>query len=387
MNQSSVRDSPPAISCPETKAATRKGMVVRWSLLLIGLAFLVLTMVLIDVGDRIESESRSAVVGVGRNVAAVGMTVGLIFGVSLLWINRRRRRALKRYPWVAWPMNYISTGRYEWVELLDQNRRPVSALILSTWPHDIGKLVNHKTTEVWFAGDPSKYGVISRPGGADIRYAYFSKGRQPPRLTYRPADPVGAIGRNEPEPPAAGYELTRARGGRLLMKPTGEHAVESARHGSKGDVRYPSPRMLRRALAFAFDWTLHLGVGLGGAVAVSPEFSAQAATQFDWKHVGVSPFIALGFWMAGSVFDRVVVQAVFHTTVGKALFGLRVIRPDNGEYPAFGKLLGVWLVDLYLALAFPIALVANSDAPGPDRVEDYFLPAVRRRDLHRREIG
>ncbi|MFD6463643.1 RDD family protein [Streptomyces roseolus] len=380
MTRSGVSGPPLAISYPATLAAARRGLVVRWSLLLIGLICAALTVVLINLGGRLESPSRSALVGVGRNLAAVGMTVGLILGLSLLWINHRRRRAINRYPWVAWPINYISTGRYEWVELLDDDRRPVATLILSTWPRDIGKLVNHQTSEVWFAGDPSKYGVVSRPGGADLRYAYHSERRQPPRLAFRQNTPISA--QSSTQSATASYELDRS-GGRLLMKPT---EVAESHHGSKGDARYPSPRLLRRVLAFAFDWVLHIAIGLGVAIAVSHEFSLQSAVHLDWKHVGVSPFLALGCWLAASAVDRVAVQAIFHTTVGKALFGLRVIRPDNGRYPAFGKLLVVWLVDLYLVVAFPIALIANSDAPGPERVEDYFLPAVRKRDVGRDSV-
>ncbi|MEV4128451.1 RDD family protein [Nocardia sp. NPDC049707] len=353
-------------------------MFVRWSLLLFGLACLALTALLIDRGEGIESATLSALVGVTRNLAAAGMTVGLIFGGVLLWINRRRRRALKRNPWVVWRMNYVTTGRYEWVELLDPNGQPVSALILSTWPKDIGKVFNHNTSEVWFAGDPTKYGVISRPGGGDLRYAYLSKTRPVPRWTFRTNNPEGEVGRDTPSPTSLARELTRERG-RVMMKPVGESA--GVRHGGSQDTRYPSPRLLRRALAFAIDWALHLGIGLGSAIAVSPEFSVEAATRFDWKHLGVSPIVALGFWMLSSAADRVGMQAIFHTTVGKAVFGLRVIRPDDGTFPSLGRLFAVWLVDLYLLLAFPIALVGNSDLPGPDRVEDYFLPAVRRRDI------
>ncbi|WP_433758537.1 RDD family protein [Nocardia sp. CA-135398] len=353
-------------------------------MLLFGLVCLALTAMLIDGGEGIESATMSALVGVTRNLAAVGMTVGLIFGGTLLWINRRRRRALKRNPWIVWRMNYITAGRHEWVELLDPNGQPVSTLILSTWPKDIGKVFDHKTSEVWFAGDPTKYGVISRPGGGDLRYAYFSRSRQPPRFSFREnragtrPDPEGS-----PPRPVREFQLTPDRG-RVLMKPVGESA--RVRHGGSQDTRYPSPRLLRRVLAFALDWALHLGIGLGSAIAVSPEFSIEAATRFDWKHLGVSPIVALGFWTLASVADRVGVQAIFHTTVGKAVFGLRVIRPDDGTFPSLGRLLAVWLVDLYLVVAFPIALVGNGDLPGPDRVGDYFLPAVRSRDLQRKEV-
>ncbi|WP_433681291.1 RDD family protein [Nocardia sp. CA-119907] len=376
MSHNKAPGVPPAISCPETKAAARRGAVGRWSLMLIGLVCLPLTVVLIDVGDRIESATLSRLVDFVRNLAAGGMTVGLIVGGVLIWINRRRRRAIRRYPWIVWRINYIATGRYEWVELLDRNGHVVSGLILSTWSKDIGKLVDRNTSEIWFAGDPAKYGVISRPGGSDLRYAYVSKLQPPPRWTFRTEEPKGDIGMGVPMTGVPKYELAR-ESGQLMMKPVGEPGATPARHGAKGDSRYPSPRMVRRVSAFAFDWVLHLGIGLGAAIALSPEFSFEAATRFDWKHLGVSPVIALGCWLLTSAVDRVLVQAVFHTTVGKALFGLVIIRPGDGTYPSFGRLLAVWLVNVYLVVAIPI------DGPGPDSIEDYFLPAVRRRDLQR----
>ncbi|MFI6997840.1 RDD family protein [Nocardia sp. NPDC050175] len=352
----------------------RKGSTVRWLLFLIGLGCLPLTVFLIDIQPRVTSKNLEKLVSLGINLSAATMTVGLILGGVLLWINRRRRKALKRYPWSSWPVNYIGTGRYEWVQLLDQNRQPVSTLILSTWPKDIGKLVNHNTSEIWFAGDPMRYGVISRPGGGDLRYAYRSSSRTPPQLTFRTNDPSDQPDRSTPPPPE--YQLTRERG-QISMKPVGDSHEQSKRHGGKDDNRYPSPRMLRRVLALIIDWMIHVGCGVGAAIAVSPEFSPEAAARHDWQHLGVNPVVAVGFFLAASAIDRIIIQSIFHTTIGKALFGLVVIRPQDGKYPSFGRLLAVWLFDVYL----PLAILGNG--AGPDRIGDYFLPAVRRRDVLR----
>ncbi|MGY4100125.1 RDD family protein [Nocardia sp. R16R-3T] len=331
-----------------------------------------------SVFDQPEVHGIKRIGAVAAQMTGLIFVFGTMFGAILVWINHRRRKAVRRYPWTSWQINYIATGRYEWVGLLDGNRQPVSTLILSTWPKDLGKLVNHNTDEIWFAGVPTKYGVISKPGGGDLRYAYFSRSRQPPRFSFRENRSGPRFDPEDSSPQSVReFQLTPDRG-RVMMKPVGE-PVE-VRHGGSQDTRYPSPRLLRRALAFGIDWVLHLGIGLGTAIALSPDFSVEAATRFDWKHLGVNPVIALGFWILASAVDRVAVQAIFHTTVGKAVFGLRVIRPDDGTSPSFGRLLAVWLVDLYLMVAFPIALVGN-DLPGPDRVEDYFLPAVRRRDI------
>lgn len=351
----------------------RKGVLVRWLLFLVGLACFPLTVVLIDIKDRVDS-NLSTVVSLGINLAAAAMTVGLILGGVLLWTNRRRRKALKRYPWLPWPVKYLSTGRYEWVQLLDQHRRPVSTLILSTWPRDIGKLVNHKTSEIWFAGDPMKYGVVSRPGGGDLRYAYRSRSRTPPQFTFRTTDSSTELDTSTASRPE--YQLTRERG-HTSMKPVGESQGKQKRHGAKDDARYPSPRTLRRTLAFIVDWVVHVGCGVGAALAIGPGFSPAAIARHDWQQLDVNPVAAVGFFLVASAVDRVVMQAIFHTTVSKALFGLVVIRPQDGTYPSFGRLLAVWLFDLYL----PIGVVGGGT--GPDELGDYFLPAVRRRDVAR----
>ncbi|MFI6045188.1 RDD family protein [Nocardia sp. NPDC051321] len=366
--------SPPASSCPETKIAIRKGRAVRWLLFLIGLGCLPLTVLLIDIQPRVASRNLETLVSLGINLSAGSMTIGLILGGTLLWIHRRRRKSLKRYPWLAWPVNYISTGRYEWVQLLDRNRQPVSTLILSTWPKDIGKLVNHSTSEIWFAGDPKRYGVVSRPGGSDLRYAYYSRSRTPPQLTFRTSNSSDQPDRSASPRPQ--FQLTRERG-YTSMKPVDELQGQPKRHGGRSDERYPSPRMLRRTLAFIIDWLIHVGCGVGTAIAVSPEFSPDAVRRQEWQHLGVNPVVAVGFFLAASAFDRIVVQSIFHTTVGKALFGLVVIRPQDGEYPSFGRLLAVWLFHVYL----PLGIFGNG--VGPDRIEDYFLPAVRWRDVRR----
>lgn len=160
------------------------------------------------------------------------------------------------------------------------------------------------------------------------------------------------------------------------MTPVDDSHEKPKRHGGKDDDQYPSPRMLRRVLAFIIDWMIHVGCGVGAAIAVSPEFSPDAVARHDWQHLGVNPVVAVGFFLAASAFDRIVIQSIFHTTIGKALFGLVVIRPQDGKYPSFGRLLAVWLLHVYL----PYGLLGG---PGPDQLEDYFLPAVRRRDVPR----
>ncbi len=340
--------------------------------LLTGLACLPLSLFLIDLRDRVTSEGAGAALGVSANLAAVFFVLGTIFGGVYARIRRRRRKALKRYPWTTWPINYISTGRNEWVELLDAQGQPVSALILSTWPKDVGKVVNQRTREIWFAGDPAKYGVVSRPGGTDLRYAYYSKSRQPPRFTFRDRESD-----SRPSAAARGYEMHR-EDGKIVMKGPGSGSPGSmGRYGRLDDPEFPSPRKLRRALAFALDMLIHIVCGTAAALVESPHAIA-AIRAGEWKHLEVNFLLAVGVWIGASFVDRVIIQAISHTTIGKAIFGLVAIQPDTGQTPSFGRLLAAWLFHLVL----PLAIFGNGE--GPDHWDYYFLPAVRRRDLNPR---
>ncbi|MBU3061546.1 hypothetical protein KO481_08420 [Nocardia sp. NEAU-G5] len=69
------------------------------------------------------------------------------------------------------------------------------------------------------------------------------------------------------------------------------------------------------------------------------------------------------------------IQAIVHTTIGKALFGLVALEPGTDRLPSFGRLLKNWLMGLWLIV------IALGDAAGPDDEGRYFLQAVRWRDL------
>jgi uncharacterized RDD family membrane protein YckC len=53
--------------------------------------------------------------------------------------------------------------------------------------------------------------------------------------------------------------------------------------------------------------------------------------------------------MAASFTNRVVVQSVWQRTVGKALFGLRIVREDTRGRVSFWPLVGWWLLGTVLA--------------------------------------
>ncbi|EOM75965.1 RDD family protein [Rhodococcus rhodnii] len=145
-------------------------------------------------------------------------------------------------------------------------------------------------------------------------------------------------------------------------------------HGARGDARYPSPRTLRRMLAFAVDWSLHAAVLVllfvtvplgGGAVGLVTPFAGHLLVSFA---------------------NRVVLQSVTQTTVGKALFDLRIIRSDNGQAADFAYLARTWLRGIPAATE-SVWKRGSSGFDFPNEVRGThpeFPCAVRTRDLKAR---
>ncbi|HWE92300.1 MAG TPA: RDD family protein [Pseudonocardiaceae bacterium] len=141
-------------------------------------------------------------------------------------------------------------------------------------------------------------------------------------------------------------------------------------HGSDKDPRYPSPRRLRRALGFTIDFVLHAGV-LVGAGYLSQRTPALANLAGIW---------ALVAWMAVSFVHRVLIQWPSQTTLGKAIFGLCLIRKDDGGRPRFGQLVKAWFAGIWAGISL-IGAIGGSGGGGDGDIADVFLPAVRRRDV------
>lgn len=324
-----METSSSAASWPATRAELRKGALLPWMALAAGVASIPASVIFISLGDPGHSHLAHRLSALGSILSIILFCTGVIGG-CMVWIRRRTRQILLRHPWLEYRVGHVTNGRYEWVELKDVNDTRISQLIVSSWVHQIGEVVDNGSSIVWFAGDPRKRGVLSTPGGANLRYAYYR----------------GDI--SEPK--------------RMDVREAG-----LARFGGKDDRRYPSPRTLRRVCAFAFDWLLHFG-------------TAAAVVIFGKGVIPLAGAVALGAWLTTSFVNRVILQGVFHTTVGKALFGLCVIQPGDGLFPSYGRLTKVWFMTLYFSVMLPLALFGG-DGPGPDNLSDYFLPAVRRRDL------
>lgn len=111
-------------------------------------------------------------------------------------------------------------------------------------------------------------------------------------------------------------------------------------HGAAGDPRYPSTSFLRMMLGFVMDLALHLGIAtIVVLVAVSQDL-------VGWSAIG----IFLGTFFGLSIVHRVFVQWLCHTTLGKWVTGLRVIREDTGGRPTLWLLTRAWLRGLWSTL-------------------------------------
>jgi uncharacterized RDD family membrane protein YckC len=141
-------------------------------------------------------------------------------------------------------------------------------------------------------------------------------------------------------------------------------------HGCAGDPRYPSPRRLRRVFGFTVDWLVHVACAVGVFFG-SEHVPSLAHLPTVWAVVA---------WLLVSFAHRVLVQAACGTTLGKALFGLRMIRPSDGRRPGVGQLAGAWLRGIWVSVVL-VGAVAGANADGDMAEDKTFLPVVRRRDV------
>ncbi|MDT0347581.1 RDD family protein [Streptomyces litchfieldiae] len=123
----------------------------------------------------------------------------------------------------------------------------------------------------------------------------------------------------------------------------------------------------RLVLATATDVLLTLGIGFVGARALAVE---------DLDFLGyLLPFVgcALAFSFVNHVFGMWLCRA----SVGKLLWGLRVVRVRDGGRPGFWRAVGRWLVGYVLLVL--MMMVEDGGGVG----EACGLRTVRRRDLRR----
>ncbi len=334
---------------------------------------------------------------IGRTAASLGLGVGFLMLVCCgpvapvgVWIAERRRRAL-REPWTQWRIQYWC-GNNEYVTLIDVQGQAVRTHKLNTWPAVRGQLFNESTTHVWFAGDPLRRGVLSRPGGADLRYcwastptvvearAHLTREDAPPRLripdqhetsaNYQGGVEHGLPPTESPTVAANGFTAQRVDGHLRMMPPPGSPTVEPPPDfGGFGDTRYPTPRKLRRWLAYLTDIAIHLALATGIALAIETVTAPPRTGDLPT----VDPRVAIAAFLVVSLLDRVVLQTFSHATLGKLMFDLVIVDRDTGHYPRFRRLLGVWVYGVSAVTYIPLEVT--------ERPERYFLPSVRRGDM------
>lgn len=117
-----------------------------------------------------------------------------------------------------------------------------------------------------------------------------------------------------------------------------------ATHGRAGDPRYPSKHDLRDRVGFTIDVAIHLGAAIAVAVAL-------AKTDAEVPAILVA---MIATYVGLSIVHRVFLQWAWHTTVGKAVAGLRLIRDDTGGPPTLGSLVKQWLFGVLATLASAI---------------------------------
>ncbi|MFE3543621.1 RDD family protein [Nocardia sp. NPDC059177] len=143
-------------------------------------------------------------------------------------------------------------------------------------------------------------------------------------------------------------------------------------------VSFPSPRTLRRILAYPLDVLAHLAVAVTITLGTDPS-NRHAITHQLWLDLDWASMI--GLFLLVSFTDRVLLQALTHTTPAKAIFGLVIIDRDTGHYPRPRRLLTTWLLSNVLAIQIPLSTLIFGNRIDPDRIERHLLPAVRRRDI------
>lgn len=100
------------------------------------------------------------------------------------------------------------------------------------------------------------------------------------------------------------------------------------------------------AIAYLLDMLLHIAVGL----AVWNDFVQ--SPQPPWHPImsGVLAGVVVSF------VHRTFVQRLIRTTLGKALFGLR-LRQEDGSYPTLWRLIKQWCVGAFLTVAAPLQIL------------------------------
>lgn len=129
---------------------------------------------------------------------------------------------------------------------------------------------------------------------------------------------------------------------RLVESGPPRGVVLPLKHGGQDDPRYPSPHSFRFGVGFTVDLVLHLACAVAAVVIVS---------RVDTLPFAVILLAGPATFIAVSVAHRIFVQHAIHTTLGKALTGVRYIRDDSGGPPTLGSLTKAWFTGVLVGIA------------------------------------
>ncbi|MGW0178447.1 RDD family protein [Nocardia sp. NPDC003345] len=110
--------------------------------------------------------------------------------------------------------------------------------------------------------------------------------------------------------------------------------------------RHENSRHALIVIAFLLDLSLHSAVGL----AVWNEFVH--SPQPPWNPI-MSGVLA---GVIASFLHRTFLQRLIRTTLGKALFGLR-LRHDDGSYPTLWRLIKQWFIGAFFSVVAPLQIL------------------------------
>jgi len=161
--------SPPegsALARAETRRALRGYRLRAWSLVLLGL---------VAYAGAWTVERHTDVPPVATLALILASGCAGVFGVVLHFQATRMRRALARHPWVACACRFHDRGSFpgagnESVLVLIDPARDGAQHVLAVvaTARRARRLRPCDGAEVWYAGDPTRGGVVSPPGGGHL---------------------------------------------------------------------------------------------------------------------------------------------------------------------------------------------------------------------------
>ncbi|UGT63648.1 hypothetical protein [Nocardia asteroides] len=201
----------PAREWRETRLRLRWVALRAWGALLGTLALGPATGVLLYLESTATSPGLQRLAATGSTFTGAAFVLWtLVLALPLFLRYRRRRRAL-RNPWQQFWFEHVPENGRDWVILIDLDGRIAGTLVLRSRGNTAAALLDATSDAIWFAGNPARFGILSRPGGLDLHDARRPRLRKPPAPTFHtPPD-------TRFDPPTAVFTMIRD-GDRVVMR-------------------------------------------------------------------------------------------------------------------------------------------------------------------------